>query len=48
MRQITIRGIEPEIEKEIRRIAKSSRKSIRLSKKSLVKILENPNLQHHH
>ena len=28
MQQITIRGIEPEIEQEIRKIAKSSQKSI--------------------
>ena len=28
MQQITIRGIEPEIEQEIRKIAKGSRKSI--------------------
>jgi hypothetical protein len=28
MQQITIRGLEPKIEKEIRRIAKGSRKSI--------------------
>ncbi len=28
MQQITIRGIEPEVEQEIRKIAKDSRKSI--------------------
>ena len=43
MQQITIRGIEPKIEQEIRRIAKGSRKSINQVIKEIIhKEFKNP------